>query len=129
MTVPLTNLANAQTINVTLNALDKRSDPMSVLIGDTNANGTVNAADVAQTKSRLGQTFDATNFRSDVNANGSINAAGYGYCETAQWHFVAAVMKSLIERLPSMGPSLRQVRLGAQARSVAYLAEWQKGVK
>ena len=37
--------------------------------------GTVNAADVAQTKSRLGQTVDATNFRSDVNANGSINAA------------------------------------------------------
>jgi hypothetical protein len=35
----------------------------------------VNAADVAQTKGHLGQTIDATNFRSDVNANGSINAA------------------------------------------------------
>jgi hypothetical protein len=30
---------------------------------------------VAQTKARLGQTVDATNFRSDVNANGTINAA------------------------------------------------------
>jgi hypothetical protein len=29
---------------------------------------------VAQTKSRLGQTVDATNFRSDVNANGTLNA-------------------------------------------------------
>ena len=49
--------------------------PMSILIGDTNGNRTVNAADVSQNKSRLGQTVDATNFRSDVNANGSINAA------------------------------------------------------
>ncbi|MGH8101191.1 MAG: dockerin type I domain-containing protein, partial [Chthoniobacterales bacterium] len=49
--------------------------PMSILIGDTNANRTVNAADVAQTKGRLGQAVNATNFRSDVNANGSINAA------------------------------------------------------
>ena len=45
-----------------------------VLSGDTNANRSVNAADVSQTKSRLGQTVDATNFRSDVNANGSINS-------------------------------------------------------
>ena len=48
---------------------------MSILVGDTNANGTVNAADVAQTKGRLGQSVGATSFRSDVNANGSINAA------------------------------------------------------
>jgi Dockerin type I domain len=49
--------------------------PMSVLIGDTNANRKVNAADVSQVKSRLGQTVDATNFPSDVHANGNINAA------------------------------------------------------
>ncbi len=48
---------------------------MGVLVGDTNGNGTVNAADVAQTKGRVGQTVDATSFRSDVNANGSIDAA------------------------------------------------------
>jgi hypothetical protein len=78
VTVPLTAVANAQTITVRLNAVngwDNVTIPMSILIGDTNANRTVNAADVAQTKSRLGQTVDATNFRSDVNANGSINAA------------------------------------------------------
>jgi hypothetical protein len=49
--------------------------PMGILRGDTNGNRTVNAADVAQTKGRLGQPVDATNFRSDINANGSINAA------------------------------------------------------
>jgi hypothetical protein len=84
VTIPLTNIANAQTINVRLNgvngaAIDTPATdftiPMSILIGDTSANGTVNAADVAQTKARLGQTVDATNFRSDINANGSINAA------------------------------------------------------
>jgi hypothetical protein len=30
--------------------------PLSILVGDTNANGTVNAVDMEQTKSRLGQT-------------------------------------------------------------------------
>jgi N-acetylneuraminic acid mutarotase len=83
VTVPLTNIANAQTINVRLNGVNSAADtpatnfdiPMSILIGDTNSNRTVNAADVSQTKGRLGQTVSATNFRSDVNANGSINAA------------------------------------------------------
>jgi photosystem II stability/assembly factor-like uncharacterized protein len=84
VTIPLTNIANAQTINVRINGVNGApidtpatdfTIPMGILIGDTNANGTVNAADVAQTKARLGQTVDATNFRSDVNANGSINAA------------------------------------------------------
>jgi len=84
VTVPLTNIANAQTINVQINGVNSAGSdvpatdftiPMSILIGDTNGNGTVNAADVAQTKGRLGQTVNATNFRSDVNANGTLNAA------------------------------------------------------
>jgi hypothetical protein len=48
---------------------------MTILIGDTNGNGTVNAADIAQTKGRLGQAVTAANFRSDVNGNCAINAA------------------------------------------------------
>jgi len=78
VTVPLTNITNAQNITVQINGVNGSSNftiPMGMLIGDTNANRTVNAADVAQTKSRLGQTVDGTNFRSDVNANASINAA------------------------------------------------------
>jgi hypothetical protein len=78
VTIPLTNIENAQTINVTLFGVNSSGNvviPMSILWGDTNANGTVNAADVSQTKSRLGQSLDATNFRSDVNANGTLNAA------------------------------------------------------
>jgi N-acetylneuraminic acid mutarotase len=83
VTVPLTNIANAQTIDVRINGVNSGADtpatdftiPMSILIGDTNANGTVNTADVALTNAHLGQAVDATNFRSDVSANGIINAA------------------------------------------------------
>jgi hypothetical protein len=48
---------------------------MSILIGDTNDNGTVNASDVAQTKAQSGQTITNSNFREDVNGNGVINAS------------------------------------------------------
>ena len=77
VTIPLTNVANAQTINVTLNNVNGSSNvtiPMRVLIGDVNGNGAVNASDVALTKSRIGHPVDATNFKADVSANGLINA-------------------------------------------------------
>ena len=44
------------------------------LLGDTNGDAIVNAGDTAQTRSRSGQTTDATNFRSDVNGDGVINS-------------------------------------------------------
>jgi hypothetical protein len=84
VTVPLTTITNVQNINVRINGVNSAGAdapatdvniPMGVLVGDTNANRSVNAADIAQTKARLGQAVDGTNFRSDVNANGSINAA------------------------------------------------------
>jgi hypothetical protein len=81
VTVPLTNVASAQTINVRLNSVTGSSGsgditiPMSILVGDSNANGAVNSTDVAQTKGRLGLALDSINFRSDVNANGVINSA------------------------------------------------------
>ncbi|MGH9697027.1 MAG: FG-GAP-like repeat-containing protein, partial [Bryobacteraceae bacterium] len=76
--IPLTNVASVQTINVTLfgvNGIGNVVIPMSVLVGDANGNGVVNAADVAQTKSRIGQAVDQTSFRSDVNADGNLNAS------------------------------------------------------
>jgi hypothetical protein len=84
VTIPLTNVANAQTITVTLFGVNDGSSsgnvviPMSRLLGDTNANGAVSSADVSQTKSRIGQTLSTANFRSDVNANGGINASDTG---------------------------------------------------
>lgn len=83
MTINLTGVANVQTLTVTLSnmmdmfgqTLPDTGVTMNVLIGDTNGNGTVNAADVAQTKAQLGQTVTGSNFRTDVNANGTVNAA------------------------------------------------------
>ena len=77
VTIPLTNVANAQTINVTLNNVNGSTNliiPMSILIADVNGNDAVNASDVSLTKSRIGQSITQTNFRSDVNASGAINA-------------------------------------------------------
>lgn len=79
VTIPLTNVANAQTINVTLNGANCGSGnmnlviPMSVLVGDTTHNGIVNSSDIAQTKGQVGNAVTASNFRGDVTVGGSIN--------------------------------------------------------
>lgn len=81
VTIPLTNVANVQTINVRLNGVNGSTNaiiPMSLLVGDSSGNGSTNAGDISQTKSRIGQTVTGTNFRSDINANGSTNAGDVG---------------------------------------------------
>ena len=81
VTVPLTNVANAQKIALTLSNVSDQVNtndvivPIGVLLGDTTGNGNVNASDVSQTKAKSGQPVDATNFRNDVTVNGSINAS------------------------------------------------------
>jgi len=75
--VPLTNVANSRTIQVTPNGANASTNvvvPQSVLIDDTNGNGTVNASDLSQTKSRIGQQIDGTNFRSTLRACDDFNA-------------------------------------------------------
>jgi hypothetical protein len=80
ITVDLTGVTNAQRLGVTLMNVNNGTTtgdvmiPMGVLSGDTNANGSVNAGDVAQTKGQSGVAVGAGNFRTDVNSNGAINA-------------------------------------------------------
>jgi glucose/arabinose dehydrogenase len=80
ITIPLTNVANAQTLAVTLNNVNDGTTtrsfviPVSVLIGDSNGDGIVNSGDALQTRNRSGQTTDATNFRSDVNTDAIVNS-------------------------------------------------------
>jgi N-acetylneuraminic acid mutarotase len=82
VTIPLTTVADVQTINVQLNGVMGATDapavnvtiPMSVLIGDVNGNRAVNSSDVALTKSQAGQAVGNGNFREDVNASGTITA-------------------------------------------------------
>ena len=66
---------------------------MSVLVGDVNTNGTVNASDVAQTKSRVGQPVDQTNFQSDVNVNGAINASDVSFVKSRDRYGLALILK------------------------------------
>jgi uncharacterized repeat protein (TIGR03803 family) len=81
--VNLTGATNARYITVSLaNVSDSAGNfssavlaSMGVLIGDTNADGFVNSADIAQTKSQSGQAVTSSNFREDVNADGFINSA------------------------------------------------------
>ena len=81
VTLNLTNVTDAQTLTITLSGVNNGTStsdvavPMSLLLGDTNGNGVVNASDVSQTKSRSGQSATNANFRSDVVANGAINAS------------------------------------------------------
>jgi len=97
VTIPLTNVADQQTINVTLNGVNSASTdqpavnvviPMSRLLGDTNGNRAVNASDVSQTKGRIGQAVTSANFRSDVNANGAINAGDVSVVKANTGHAV-----------------------------------------
>jgi hypothetical protein len=90
VTIPLTNVANAQTINVRLNGVNTAAQPaaditipMSILLGDTNANGAVNSADIGQTKAQTGQTANASNFRTDVNESGSITSSDISIVKAA----------------------------------------------
>jgi hypothetical protein len=83
--VRLTGVPNAQRITVTLNnALDTAGASGNVpatfglLIGDTNADGFVNSADIGQTKAQSGHTVTSSNFREDVNADGFLNSADIG---------------------------------------------------
>ncbi|MEP6686483.1 MAG: plastocyanin/azurin family copper-binding protein [Verrucomicrobiota bacterium] len=83
MTVNLTGVADVQKIIVTLSGVTDTSaqvlanTPVSInmLIGDTNANKSVAASDVAQTKGQSGLPATGANFRTDVTANGSIGAS------------------------------------------------------
>ena len=81
VTVNLTGVTNAQTMNVQLNNVYDGANTgnvvvrMGALLGDTTGNGTVNSSDVSLTKLKSGQVVDATNFREDVTVNGSINSS------------------------------------------------------
>ncbi len=86
--VDLTNVANAQTIGITLFGVNDGSGPgnivvpISFLLGDTGGNGSVNSTDVSQTKLQSGAPLSASNFRTDVSVNGSINSTDVSLVKT-----------------------------------------------
>jgi hypothetical protein len=80
ITVNLTGVTDVQRITVTLHNVNDGTSTgevpvsMGVLVGDVNGNASVNASDVALTKSQVGQAVGGSNFREDVNVNGTISA-------------------------------------------------------
>jgi hypothetical protein len=96
MTVELTGVADAQRITVTLTGVTDSSAQvlpdtpisMNMLVGDTNGNKAVNAADVAQTKARLGLAATAVTFRSDTNLSGTITASDLVQVKASLGHAV-----------------------------------------
>jgi hypothetical protein len=106
----LTNVTDAQTIALTLSGVNNGTSTnditvhMGVLVGDTNWNGAVNASDVTQTKSRLGQIVTNVNFRSDVSVNGTINASD----------LVIIKSRSGSSIFSAAGTSLPEVRKGSR---------------
>jgi hypothetical protein len=84
VTVNLTGVPNAQTIAITLFGVNDGTGagsvviPMSLLLGDTTANGVVNASDIGQTKAQSGSVTTGANFRLDVTVSGDINASDVG---------------------------------------------------
>ena len=87
VTVNLTNVSNAQTLTINLIGVagggksGNVSIPMSVLAGDTTANGAVNSSDIAQTQSQSGQVVTFSNFREDVTVNGEINSSDIAFVQ------------------------------------------------
>jgi hypothetical protein len=81
--VNLTGVTNAQSITVALaNVNDSAGNysvsvpaTMGVLLGDVNASGRVDAADVSSIRQQTLQTVTTLNFRNDINASGRIDAA------------------------------------------------------
>ncbi len=81
-TVNLTGVTNQQYVTVSLaNVLDSQNNSgnvavtMGVLLGDVNASGRVDAADVSSVRQQTLQTIMTSNFRNDLNASGRIDAA------------------------------------------------------
>jgi autotransporter-associated beta strand protein len=94
MTVNLAGVADVQKITVTLQnvrdtlaqLLPDKAIKVSMLVGDTNGNRTVNASDIGQTKGQSGAVLSADNFRADINASGSVNASDIGQAKANAGH-------------------------------------------
>jgi hypothetical protein len=96
MTVPLSSVADIQTITVTLHGVTDASSQVlpdtsvsaNMLIGDTTGDKTVNRSDVTQTRSQVGLPVTGSNFREDVKVNGAINASDVGQVRAELGHTI-----------------------------------------
>ena len=96
VTANLTGVDDVQRLTLTLSnmtdsfaqVLPDTTLDVNILIGDTNANKSVSASDVGQTKAQAGVAVTAANFREDVIPNGSISASDIGQVKADAGHTV-----------------------------------------
>jgi hypothetical protein len=96
MTVPLSAVADVQTLTVTLNGVTDTSSqvlpPTSVsanmLIGDVNGDKSVNTADVSLTRGQVGMAVTSANFRDDVKVSGTITSQDVRVVRGANGHIL-----------------------------------------
>ena len=106
--VNLSNVTSPQTIVVTLEGVHDAkhyinvSVPLSVLVGDTTASGSVDDPDIRQLKASSGVQISASNFRADLTLDGAIDG---GDVSLAQ-----AKNGTALPRLPSALPRLEVCR-------------------
>jgi RHS repeat-associated protein len=86
--VSLTGVTNSQFITVTLTNISDGTNSgnvsvtMGVLLGDTNADGFVDSADIAQTQSQSGHAVTSSNFREDATVDGFIDSADIAFVQS-----------------------------------------------
>jgi hypothetical protein len=86
MIVPLTGVANAQYVTVSVsNVLSADGGTggsglarIGFLLGDVNQNRVVTVADLGQVNAQLAQPVTAANYLKDVNASGTLSVADKG---------------------------------------------------
>ncbi len=94
MTVPLSGVTDVQTLTVTLNGVKDVSSQVlpatsisaKMLIGDVNADKTVNTADLNLTRGQVGMAVTGANFREDVRISGAITSADVRQVKAAKGH-------------------------------------------
>jgi phosphatidylinositol-3-phosphatase len=120
--VNLTGVTNAQTIQITLfavndgTAINDVSIPMSILVGDTTANGFVNSSDIAQTQSQSGQPVTLSNFREDVTANGLINSSDIALVQSKSGTGLSAPATSAPSNPTAQGRNRAPVKIRAKTQ-------------
>lgn len=83
MTVNLTGLTEIDSLGMVLHnvqdsfgqTLPDTAATLNVVVGDTNGDGMVNAADIGEVKAQTGKGVDVTTMREDLNSDGAINSA------------------------------------------------------
>jgi hypothetical protein len=93
MTANLTGVTSAEVVtlrvqNINGDGLQHGDVPFGFLVGDADANRSVNNPDVTLTKGQVGLPVTASNFREDVNADGRIRSADVQLVKTNVGHSI-----------------------------------------